>query len=178
MKQFVALCVPALALFGCVTEAPAGPDYTGPSITLQVQNGVGGARTFTSTDPAAPGACAKVRRFPAKFTLSVGDPGGVGAASVRLFLTTFVAGSITTIEAPDVSYSVTPTSGGEMLTIRLTPPAPGSVRTGLVATFEAAAGSGAEPDFALVVEARDQSGNPTYMDQIDIRAENSSAICE
>jgi hypothetical protein len=52
------------------------------------------------------------------------------------------------------------------------------VRTGLIATFEAAAAPGAEPDFAIVIEARDQAGNPTYMHQIDIRPENSIVICD
>ncbi|MDZ7626921.1 MAG: hypothetical protein U5J99_00785 [Parvularculaceae bacterium] len=168
--------IAALAAAGCVTDAPTGPDSEPPTITVQVQNAVGGAKTFRSTDPASDATCVKVRGFPVDLVLSVADPGGVRLASLRVFPGAIDRASVTVPTAPDISFTVTAARGGENLNLSLTPPAPGRVRTGVVATLKAN-GSGADPEFAIIADATDQAGNRAFVGQVDIHAADSPVIC-
>jgi hypothetical protein len=170
--------IAAIAAAGCVTEAPTGPDAERPTVSVQVQNAVGGAKIFRSTDPATDSACVKVRSFPAKLVLSAGDAGGVNRVMLRVFPGTIDRGSILVPTSADISYTVTPAGRGETLVISLTRPAPGRVRTGVVATLDAVGPDGALPDFAVTAEASDYAGNRAFVQQVDIRPADSPVICE
>jgi hypothetical protein len=166
-----------LAATGCVTDAPTGPDTEPPTIVVQVQNAVGGAKTFRSTDPASPAACVLVRGFPAQLVLTVSDAGGVNRAELRVFPGTIDRGSLSLPTAADISHVVTASLGGETLSVTLTRPAPGRVRTGVIATLKADGPSSGAPDFAIRAEAADFAGNRAFLDQIDIRPADSPVIC-
>ena len=71
------------------------------------------------------------------------------------------------------AYEIGSESGGDTLTITLTPPSPTTVRTGATAIFEI---NGRLP-VAIVAQARDRAGNTTNLPQFDIRGPETGAVC-
>lgn len=177
-EKVLPVIIASIAVSSCVTDAPTGPDTERPTISVQVQNAVGGARTFHSTDPASDSACVKVRAFPAKLVLSAGDAGGLNSVTLRVFPGSIDRTSVSLPAVADISHTVTPAARGETLIVTMTRPAPGRVRTGLVATLDANGPAGDLPDFAIVAEASDYAGNRAFLQQVDIRPANSPVVCD
>ena len=178
LEKLLPCIATSIAAASCVTEALTGPDVERPTVSVQVQNAVGGAKTFRSTDPASDSACVKVRAFPARLVLSAGDAGGVNQVTLRVFPGSIDRASVSVPATADISYAVTPAARGEALVVTLARPAPGRVRTGLVATLDANGPGGDLPDFAIVADASDYAGNRAFLQQIDVRPANSADVCD
>lgn len=171
MKRLLLLAA-VVAASGCVTEEPAGPDTQGPNIVLQI-DGVGGARNFRSQDPPSNSYCVNVRTMPASIRVSVGDAGGVHNVYVKVFPASVVPGSLGLPTAPDISGFVRAEGAANVVVVNLSRPSAGSVRTGVVATFQATDAGG----FAVIAEAEDYAGNRTVLSQVDVRLESAGVIC-
>ena len=163
---------------GCIRPGPPGVDSTDPSIVLTALRAVGNPR-FASDEPERQpkGSCVKFRSFPARLVLSVGDAGGVARASVRVLGARIPPESVSVgPDAPESSSEVTRPDGvSDVLTIQLSPPGPGTVRTGLVALFEVVPDD--SPPIGLLVTATDRAGNSTTLYQVDLRSASDAEEC-
>lgn len=177
MKRDAALLFAGMALAACTQPGPPSVDTTSSAITLTAFNGTGNP-SFAHTETVPVDACVKFSKFPAQFLVSVGDEGGVRSAFIRLFTGRFVPGSVSIGPgAPESASAIAPDgAAAEILTIRLTPPAAGTVRTGLLALFEIEP-AGSAPPISIRVGASDYRGNVTNLYQIDARTSESRVIC-
>jgi len=176
MIRIVVLVFAGVALAACKQAGPPNADTTSPGITLTAFNRMGNP-LFTNTGTAPADACAKFNQFPARFLLAVGDEGGVRSAAVRLFGGRFVAGSVNVGPgAPESTWTIAPDGpSAELLSIRLGPPAPETVRTGLLALFEIEPETA--PPIAIRARAADYLGNLTSLYQVDARASGDAVVC-
>ena len=176
MKRLLQLAA-VVAVSGCITEEPAGPDTTRPEVTVQLR-ATAGVRTFKSTDPVRDDLCAKVRAAPVEFTLTAGDTAGLAEATFRIFPGAIVPGSVTVPTAPDITFAIR-SSGprSQELVVTLRRPEPGRVRTGVIATFQARGDDTGLP-FAITASATDYARNRAFLNQVDIRASDDPVICE
>jgi hypothetical protein len=168
----------SIALAGCIANAPPGPDRERPELSLQVRGAVNGTRTFRSSDPRTDSACALVHASPVRLVVSASDPGGVRRLALSVFSGTIDRSTIVVPTADDVTYRVDADARfSETLVISLTPPAPGRVRTGIVATLDASGPAETPARFAIQVEASDVAGNRMSLEQVDIWPADSGIIC-
>lgn len=173
-----ALVAASLALSGCIADAPTRPDTQRPEITLQVRGAVGGTRTFRSADPPSDANCALIRSTPVRLVVSANDPGGIRRVDLKVFPGTIDRASVVVPTADDVSWRVDAEGPyAERLLVTLTPPAPGRVRTGIVATLDVSGPADRPRDFAITAEASDVARNRVTLRQVSIWAAESGITC-
>jgi hypothetical protein len=169
----------SLLLAACVRPGPPPDDTTPPQVTLQAMNRAGNPVFQSDETPSPIDACVKFSTFPAAFTLSVGDPGGVRGAVFSLAAGGRIVPESVSVAppAPESSWTLRRRSDGfaEDLIITLDPPAPGEVRTGLLVTLQVAE-QGPIP-YAILASGSDASGNRTDLFQVDVRDGQSPVLC-
>lgn len=165
----------ALAVGGCVRAGPPVRDTTLPRLVLTALGGVG-MPTFASDERGQPSdACAKFNSFPARFLLSVGDDGGVAMATVKAGFGRIVRESVNVGPAsPESSWEIARDGPNDHLTIRLRPPAAGTVRTGLLVMFDVTPDT--TPVVAVLADALDYAGNRGGIFQVDARLTSETAV--
>ena len=171
------LALAVIGAEGCSRSVPAVVDSTPPKIVLTALGAVGNP-TFASDEPIErKDACAKFRLFPARFVLSVGDPGGVALAVVRVASGRILPESIIVgPDAPESSWEITRLEGfSELLMIRLTRPSAGTVRTGLLGMFNVVSDS---LRATVLASAYDYSGNVAKLYEVAVRASSDDAACQ
>jgi hypothetical protein len=174
----VILVAVSLVLSGCIADAPTRPDTERPEVTLQVRGAVGGSRIFRSTDSPTVANCALIRSTPLRLVVSANDPGGIRRVYLKVFPGTIDRSSIVVPTADDVSWRVDAEGPyAERLLVTLTPPAPGRVRTGIVATLNVSGPADRPRDFAITAEASDVAGNRVTLRQVSIWAAESGLTC-
>jgi hypothetical protein len=163
----------SVSLLACKAPGPPAVDTIPPRLTLTAFNR-GSNPIFNSSEPNNLGLCVHFPTFPASFFLSIDDPGGVSAVSVEALNGHFVPDSIDVAPgAPESSRDISTFIGGEVLVVRLTPPAPGIVRTGAVVLFKVD-GSVAIGVRARAIDYRDNRGEAP---QVDARITGDGQIC-
>lgn len=166
----------ALWSAGCGQPAPKIVDKTPPKIVLTAL-GAPGNPIFASDETSEPNdGCAKFRSFPGRWALSVGDSGGVAVATVRVVAGRIVKESVIVgPDTPESSWYITQSEGlSEVLMIRLQPPRPGVVRTGLLAMFSVVPQSRSA---SIVATAWDFANNIAHLYQVDARLLDDPVGC-
>ncbi|HTM09256.1 MAG TPA: hypothetical protein VL754_12790 [Verrucomicrobiae bacterium] len=175
-KRLALGALAALWIAGCGQPAPKIVDKTPPKIVLTAL-GAPGNPVFASDENGEPNdGCAKFRSFPGRWAMSVGDSGGVAVATVRVVAGRIVKESVIIApDTPESSWSITPAEGlSEVLMIRLQPPRPGVVRTGLLAMFSIAPRSRSA---SIVATAWDFANNVEHLYQVDTRLSDDPVGC-
>ncbi len=170
--RIVILLFGTMLLSTCATvPAPSGSDLVPPRLTMTVLDGIG-TPAFSTGDTVSSmiGACAEVRRFPARVSVSAADDGGVTTLTISAF-----PGRIEDVSvAPDSAGLATTrdaSRGLESVTITPHPP-DGRVQPNLLVSFTVSELS------AIVASARDVRGNQGDLYQIDLRPSPSAPfIC-
>lgn len=163
-----------LALAACVTDAPTTPDTDDPHIMMSFSNGARATiRTSDErTDPSD--QCLTVQGESVDVQATITDGGGLRVASISALGEGSIDESSINVspDAPDVSFSFEDAARDSII-IRLTPPATGSVRTGVVVEFTV---NGPFP-VALSADARDYAGNQVVLEQFDLRGQADGVAC-
>ena len=170
------LTLSGLVLAGC-TGPEVATDGTPPGITLTAFNQAGNPMFRSSEGPDQPrDACADFASLPARFALSVADAGGVQSAEVHVFPGQFDPTSVAVGPgAPESTVAISSSgSSSQDLTVTLSPPSPGTVRTGLLILFDVQAPG---LPVSLNIGARDTHGNFTSLYQVDARQPGDGVGC-
>lgn len=176
-KRLAVAALAALSAAACARPpAPKIVDSTPPKIVLTAIGAVGNP-VFASDESGEPqDGCAKFKSFPGRWALTVGDSGGVAVATIRIVAGHILKESVIVgPDTPESSWYVTQADGlSEILMIRLQPPRPGVVRTGLLAMFSVAPQSRSA---SIVATAWDLANNAAHLYQVDARLVSDAAAC-
>lgn len=170
------LLLATLLLSACVVPRP-DVDRDAPTITVTVAGARGDAvirSTDSRDDPTD--LCIKVDQSPVELSVIFGDAGGIQSATMIFLAASIDRDSVTvTPAAPEASASVDSVRGGinNQLRIRLSPPEPGTVRTGATARFKI----NTRFPTGLTAEAIDYAGNVGTLTQLEIRSTSDAVIC-
>ncbi len=165
----------ALVAAACVSTNPPADDSTAPVIALTPMEQP--SHLFRSTDarPSTSDSCVSLSLFPARFSVTVRDEGGVAGATVRVFPGQISRSSVSLAPAaPGSSFEIRREYGGDLLQVRLHPDE-GSVHTSMLAVFDVIV---EQPPCAISVTAVDYQGNDTRLEQVDIRPMADGTLCK
>lgn len=175
-KRLIIAAFAAVCAAGCGSAAPKIVDKTPPKIVLTAIGAVGNP-LFASDEPGdAQDGCAKFKSFPGRWALTVEDAGGIAVATIRVVAGRIVKESVIVgPESPESSWQIGRGDDlSEILMIRMQPPRPGVVRTGLFAMFSVAPQSRSA---SIVATAWDFANNAAHLYQIDARLVGDGVAC-
>jgi hypothetical protein len=162
---------------GCEVPAPTTDTMT-PTVSLIVSQGRGN-KIFNSVDgdqnqSNPQDSCIKVPETPTQLIMFFGDQGGIQFATAKVFPGRIVPRSVEIgPSSPEATFSIRTERGADYLEIELTPPSPGTVRTGAIAIFEV----DGELPISITGSARDYAGNVAALQQVDVRAMDDPVVC-
>jgi hypothetical protein len=151
----------------CTGTTATGTDDVLPAVTLTLLNNTGtpSFRSSPDGDWIISGFCGTARSFPATFSVSASDAGGIDTVTVRISPANLVAGSVTA--TPTAAAGIAVAAGDpETLTLTIDHPAGAAV---YVSTIMLAKVDGPTP-INLRVSATDLGGNENTIMPVDIRA--------